>query len=203
MARHTDGGSSAPFPQDVEVEPIRRMEDIRAIKELLRDHPRNLLLFCLGINNAMRAGDLLRISVNHVRNLLPGQSVTIAERRSGRVNVLVLHRGAHEALQRHLSNLIPPPEPVNMYLFASQRGWTPLTTQRLDELVREWTRAVRLQGSYGAHTLRKTFGYVQRVFYGVGLDVLARRFNHDSPLVTARYLGLNTDLPSSPSLNEI
>jgi integrase len=189
-----------PHPQ---VEPIRRMEDIRAIKELLRDHPRNLLLFCLGINNGLRAGDLLRITVNQIRNVHPGQSATIVEKRSERENILVLHRGAHEALQRHLSNLAPPPEPGNMYLFASQPGWTPITTQRMDELVREWTRTVHLRGSYGAHTLRKTFGYVQRVFYGVGFDVLARRFNHDSPLVTARYLGLNGQVPPSPMLHEV
>jgi len=203
MTRRMDDGNSAQRHSRMEVEPIRRMEDISAIKELLRDHPRNLLLFSLGINNGLRAGDLLRVTVNEVRNLCPGQSVTIVEKRSGRENTLVLHRGAHEALERHLANLMPPPEPGNMYLFASQRGWTPLTTQRLDELVREWTRAAHLRGSYGAHTLRKTFGYVQRVFFGVGLDVLARRFNHDSPLVTARYLGLNADLPSSPLLNEI
>jgi integrase len=187
----------------MDVEPIRRIEDIRAIKELLHNRPRNLLLFTLGINNGLRAGDLLRVTVNHVRNLGPGESVAIREKRSRKENTLVLSREAHEALRRHLSDLPPPPEPTNMFLFASQRGWTPLKTQRLDELVREWARAADLRGNYGAHTLRKTFGYVQRVFYGVGFDVLARRFNHDSPSVTARYLGLNGDVPDSPSLTEI
>jgi len=35
------------------VDPIRRLEDVQAIKKLLSDNPRDLLLFTMGINNGL------------------------------------------------------------------------------------------------------------------------------------------------------
>jgi len=175
---------------ELAVEPLRTLEAVRSVKELLRDRPRDLLLFSLGINSSLRAGDLLRITVNGVRGAHCEQGIEVREKRSGGSVRVVLHPGVWAALCRYLEELAPPAPPVEMYLFASQPGWTPLTVQRLDELVREWTAAAGLRGEFGAHTLRKTFGYLQRTVYGVGFDVLAERFRHPSPQVTMRYLGL-------------
>jgi hypothetical protein len=44
--------------------------------------------------------------------------------------------------------------------------------------------------NYGAHSLRKTWGYIQRTVYGVGFEILCKRFNHSSPAITMRYLGI-------------
>jgi integrase len=180
-----------PGVSELTVDPLRTLGAVAAVKELLRDRPRDLLLFSLGINSALRAGDLLRITVNGVRQATCGETFKVREKRSGELAQVFLHPGLWAALQRHLAQLAPPPPPAEMYLFASQPGWTPLTVQRLDGLVREWTAAVGLQGRFGAHSLRKTFGYLQRTVYGVGFDVLAERFRHPSPQVTMRYLGLS------------
>jgi len=50
------------------VEPIRKLKDIKAIKKILADKPRDLLLFTLGINNGLRAGDLLKLKVFQVKD---------------------------------------------------------------------------------------------------------------------------------------
>ena len=52
------------------VEPIRDPKKILAIKKNLREEPdkRNYLLFCMGINLALRAGDLLKIKVSDILN---------------------------------------------------------------------------------------------------------------------------------------
>ena len=187
---------------ELRVEPIRSLEAIHAIKTLLAKSPRDLLLFTLGINNGVRAGDLLRITVNDVRNARPGEYLWIREKHGGGQIPLVVPWGPHLVLRLHLEQLDPPRAPANMYLFATEPGWTPLKTGELDRMVCLWTETIGLQGTFGAHTLRKTFGYIQRVCYGVGFDVLARRFNHHSPAVTARYLGLNS-VPDTPALREI
>ena len=70
-------------------------------------------------------------------------------------------------------------------------------------MMKTWTRAINLAGNYGTHTLRKTFGYIQRTKYGTGFEVLAKRFNHSSPAVTMRYLGLSSDEVNGILLNEI
>jgi len=38
----------------ITVEPIRKIEDIKSIKKLLSDRPRDHLLFTMGINNGLR-----------------------------------------------------------------------------------------------------------------------------------------------------
>ena len=52
--------------REIRVDPIRRSEDIQAIKQLLSGTPRDLLLFTMGINNGLRAGDLLMVKVKDV-----------------------------------------------------------------------------------------------------------------------------------------
>jgi len=79
----------------------------------------------------------------------------------------------------------------------------PLTIQSVNALIKKWTEEINLAGNYGAHTLRKTFGYIQRTEFGVGFEILAKRFNHTSPAVTMRYLGLTSDEVNEVLMNEI
>ena len=70
-----------------------------------------------------------------------------------------------------------------------------LQSQAVSKLVKKWTRAINLKGNYGAHTLRKTWGYIQRTMHGVGFEIICERYNHSSPAITMRYLGIqNRDL---------
>ena len=45
---------------------------IQSIKMLLASRPHDLRLFTLGINNGIRAGDLLRLKISHVKYAKPG-----------------------------------------------------------------------------------------------------------------------------------
>jgi len=184
----------------ITVDPIRRLADIKSIKKLIMDNPRNYLFFVLGINNGLRAGDLLKLKINDVRKLKPGQSIVIRESKTGKNNILMINKTVYKALQIFLkSALLDNGE----YLFASRKTKKPLTIQSVNALVKKWAREINLSGNYGAHTLRKTFGYIQRTEFGVGFEVLAKRFNHTSPAVTMRYLGLTSDEVNEVLMNEI
>lgn len=52
------------------VDPIRDIKDVKAIAKLLSDSPRDHLLFVMGVNNGLRAGDLLRLKVGDVKKLV-------------------------------------------------------------------------------------------------------------------------------------
>jgi integrase len=184
----------------ITVEPIRRLADIKSIKKLITDNPRNHLLFVLGINNGLRVGDLLKLKINDVRKLKPGQSIVIRESKTGKNNILMINKTVYKALRIFLENAgLDDGE----YLFASRKTKRPLTIQSVNALVKKWAREINLSGNYGAHTLRKTFGYIQRTEFGVGFEVLAKRFNHTSPAVTMRYLGLTSDEVNDVLMNEI
>ena len=184
----------------ITVEPIRRREDIQAISKLISDSPRDHLLFTLGINNGLRVIDLLRLTVKDVKHLKVGEYVQIKESKTGKTNILFINKSAYKSLQNYLSKMEPKD---SEYLFKSRKGEGPLQSQAASKLVKKWTRAINLQGNYGAHTLRKTFGYIQRTEFGVGFEILCRRYNHSSPSITMRYLGIQDKEVGAILLNDV
>ena len=155
----------------------------------------------MGINNGLRVGDLLRLKVKDVKSLKPGEFITIKENKTGKQNILMVNKLVHGALKNYLRKVGPEDED---YLFASRKTKAPLTIQAVNAMVKKWTRMIHLDhGNYGAHTLRKTFGFMQRTRFGVGFEVLAKRFNHSSPATTMRYLGLTYDEVNEVLMNEI
>jgi integrase len=187
--------------ENVTVDPIRDLKAIEAIKKLLASKPRDLLLFVMGINNGLRCGDLLRLKVGDVKNLKAGESITVKESKTGKTNILVINKSTFRALTRYLEAIKPADD--DDPLFPSRKGSAALTTGTVNGMVKAWTKAINLPGNFGAHSLRKTFGYVQRTLYGVGFEILAKRFNHSSPSITMRYLGLSSDEVVSILNNEI
>lgn len=186
----------------IEVEPIRKEKDIKAIIQLLSGHPRDHLLFVMGINNGIRAGDLLNIKVD-VQYLKPGQVHQITESKTKKKNVVVINKSVRKALDTYISSNTSQIE-NHHYLFRSRKGENaPLSVQAVHGLVKKWTQAINLKGNYGTHTLRKTWGYQQRTKYGVGFDVIAKRFNHSDPKTTMTYLGIEDKEVHSILMNEI
>ena len=118
----------------------------------------------------------------------PGQAIQIRESKTGKTNTLYINREVYKALRGHLeaSN-----HSDDDYLFQSRRGHQkPLTIMTVSRMIKEWCKTINLEGNYGAHSLRKTFGYIQRTKFGVGFELICKRFNHSSPSVTMRYLGI-------------
>ena len=187
----------------IEVEPIRREKDIKAIIQLLSGHPRDHLLFVMGINNGIRVGDLLNIKIGDVRYLKPGQVHQITESKTKKKNVVVINKSVRKALDTYFSNSTSQIA-NHHYLFRSRKGENfPLSVQAVHGLVKKWTQTINLKGNYGTHTLRKTWGYQQRTKYGVGFDVIAKRFNHSDPKTTMTYLGIEDKEVHSVLMNEI
>jgi len=183
------------------VDPIRKLKDIKSIVEMLKTSPRDHLLFVMGINNGLRAGDLLRLKVKDVQHLKPGEHITIKESKTGKNNILLVNKSVYKALRGFLDALKPE---SSDYLFKSRKGSNkPVTIQHVNYLLKKWTGAINLKGNFGAHSLRKTFGYIQRVEFGVGFDVIARRYNHTNPAVTMRYLGIEDKEVYGILMNEI
>ncbi len=184
----------------IAVSPIRKTKDIKAITKLLSDNPRDLLLFAMGINNGLRAGDLLKLKIEQVNNCKIGNTLTIQESKTGKKNILVINKSVHKILRNFLDIFKPDNDD---FLFKSRKGNNALTIQSVNRLVKKWTKAINLKENYGAHTLRKTWGYHQRVTYGVGFEIISKRFNHSNPAITMRYLGIEDKEVHATLMNEI
>lgn len=174
----------------ITVDPIRDTSHVKAIRKMLADNPRDHLLFVMGVNNGLRVGDLLKLKVGQVRGLKRAACVEIFEGKTGKRNVLVINGLVEKALKHYFAQMDVDD---NAYLFASRKGQNrPITIQTVNRLIKQWTKAINLKGNYGAHSLRKTWGYLQRTKKGVGFEIIAKRFNHSSPSVTMRYLGIQS-----------
>jgi integrase len=196
-------GQNANHPKKgdrITVEPIKKIEDIKAISRLTSANPRDHLLFLMGVNNGLRAADLIKLRVKDVHYMKVGDTLTIKESKTKKDNILVVNKTVHKALKAYLDEVRPDDDD---YLFASRKGNSHLQSQAVSKLVKKWTRAINLKGNYGAHTLRKTWGYIQRTVHGVGFEIICKRYNHSSPAITMRYLGIQDREVHSTLMNEI
>jgi len=184
----------------ITVDPIRRVKDIQAISKLLSDSPRNHLLFVMGVNNGLRTGDLLNLYAGQLYDAKVGDTITIVEGKTHKTNILVVNKTIHKSLQNYFEKLKPK---LADYLFTSRKGEKAITVQCVNNMVKKWTQMINLKGNYGAHSLRKTWGYIQRTIYGVGFEVLCKRFNHSSPAITMRYLGIEDKEVQNILMNEV
>ncbi len=183
----------------ISVQPIRNIKDIKKIKRKLKDNPRDLLLFTIGINNGLRISDLLRLKIKDVIDLEPGETLRIKEQKTKKPNILMINKEVHRTLQSYLRSSGYDKED---YLFKSKKGDNkPIGKSYVNQMMKVWTKGMK--GNYGSHTLRKTFGYIQRKEFGVGFDILCKRFGHSSPSITMRYLGIEDKEVNGILLNEI
>ena len=184
----------------ISVSPIRKIKDIKKIKRKLKDNPRDLLLFTMGINNGLRISDLLSLKVEDVKDLEIGETLEIKEGKTGKKNVLMVNGEVKKVLDRYIDVVSPGDKD---FLFKSRNGKNkPLTRETICKKMKEWTKGMK-GNNYGTHTLRKTFGYIQRKEYGVGFEILCKRFGHSNPSITMRYLGIEDKEVNGILLNEI
>ena len=174
---HPKKGSST------KVEPIKSKKHIQTIKKLLSDKPLDYALFVIGINTNLRASDLLRIKVGQVRGLPVNGEIVLNEQKTRKERRINLNKACIEAVERLLASREYSDKD---YLFIGQRGR--LTVPTVNAKVKSWCRAINLKGNYGSHSLRKTWGYHQRVTFGTDLPRLMVCFNHSTQKQTLDYL---------------
>jgi len=170
------------------VEPIRDPQKLTAIKNRLRrQSPRYYAFFVLGINTALRPGDLLRLRAGDVYDEAGNVKTYLYVRaeKTGKVHRIKLNGASREALEFlwQREGTFEPEE--RLFPWTRGHAW---------RLVNRWCREVGLtEGSYGGHTLRKTWGYMARKYHGVPIELIQTKLGHSTPAVTRRYIGITDD----------
>lgn len=194
------GNPNHPKPgSQIKVDPIKDLKAIKTIKTLLKDKPRDLCLFVMGINTNLRASDLLQVTAGMVRGCRPGDEIELKERKTGKARRITLNKAVVDAVQGLLASRDYQDGEA---LLVSQKG-DALRVESVHRLVKGWCSTIGLKGNYGSHTLRKTFGYHQRVTFGVSLPELMVVFNHSSQSETLNYLCVQPEELKAVYLNEL
>lgn len=185
----------------IKVEPIKDMKNIKAIKRLLADKPRDLAMFTLGINTNLRASDILKTTVGMVRNVKQEEHFSIRETKTGKDKQVTVNKTVYDAIQALLATM--PVAGDQEPLFQSRKGKQALGVPYLNSLVKSWCAEINLTGNYGSHTLRKTFGYMHRTVNKTELPTLMQMFNHSSQKQTLDYLCIQPEEIKSAYLFEL
>ena len=155
---------------------------------MLHDEPRNLCLFTVGINVAFRANELIALDIDHVEHLKPGDVLDTKQRKTQTYRQVILNETAYNSIQIWLA---VRPESESRALFVGQRGR--LTTPSVHRLVKFWCKNVGLRGNYGSHSLRKTWGYMQRKYGKASETLISEAYGHASVKQTRAYLGIQSE----------
>jgi len=181
------------------VEPIRDRKKIAQIKNQLRGQRRyrDLLLFVVGINTALRISDLLELRVEH---FLDDQKrikrrFWIKEQKRGKRQEVVVNDSIQEALDEYLVVYPHISSANDHFIFFNTRAnsyMQPIRRGQAWKVITTICQQVGLQGNFGTHSLRKTWGYHARM-QGVDLALIMHKLNHESIAYTKRYLGITDD----------
>ena len=165
------------------VEPIRSKSDIKKVEKILSRNPRDLLLFSIGTNCGLRISDILRLNVGDVRNRT---HIQIVEKKTGKFKKFPINAKLKPMIDEFIKG-----KRNNEPLFTSVRK------NRFDRttayyVIKDACVEAGLQERVGTHTMRKTFGYHH---YQQFKDVvmLQKIFNHSTPQITLRYIGVEQD----------
>jgi integrase len=166
------------------VEPIRDKSKIKAMVDFLnKRNERDGVLFELGIHTGLRISDLLQLKKKDVK----GSHIVVKEIKTKKTKRVVIVPQLKKVLQKYIRDMKD-----NDYLFTG-RGThgKPITRVRAYKILREAANECGLN-NIGTHTMRKTFGFH---FYNMNKDIamLQELFNHSSPYITLRYIGVHQD----------
>ena len=171
------------------VEPIRDVESINAIKDILKKHSkRDLLLFVLGINTGIRISDLLSLKVEDVWDEKGiKEFLYLKETNSGETKACYLNNNVQQALEDYLNS---HDFLGSDYLFKSKKNNLPITRQQAYRIINTAAKEVGIPGKIGTHTLRKTFGY-HAYRKGIAISILMGIYHHHTSSETLRYIGID------------
>ena len=149
------------------VEPIRDRKKISQIKNLLRgqNRYRDLLLFVVGINTALRISDLLKLQINQFldENGRIKNRFWIKEQKRGKRHEIAFNQSMKEALVEYLEAYPFVLKDTRSYLFFNPRTRESIKRGQAWKFITNICKEVGLRGNYGTHSLRKSWGYHARM----------------------------------------
>lgn len=172
------------------VEPIKKTSDINRLIQYLKEKDyKYCVIFIIGIYSGLRISDILNLNIRDVENKT---EIEVREKKTKKYKKFPLNVICQKYIKewlkiRKTQVAFDSKEP----LFVGKKHC------RLDrsQVWRTFVKACSelcLDGNYGTHTMRKTFGYhhYQR-FHDIAM--LQKIFNHSTPQITLRYIGVEQE----------
>ena len=172
------------------VEPIKNREQVRAVEEYLAEKSkRNQLIWVFGVNTGLRVSDILGLNVSDIKNK---NYVEIIEKKTQKYKKFPLNNKLCRLIKEYL-DIREKQVSLNedQPLFIGKKHCR-LDRSQAYRFLNKACKDVGIEANIGTHSMRKTFGYF---FYKQFNDIalLQKIFNHSSPAITLRYIGIDQE----------
>lgn len=180
------------------VQPIRDKKVLEEFKRLLRlRNYKYYIMTVIGLNTGLRISDILKLKVDGIL----GTHITIKEQKTGKYKRFLINDNLRNELDRYIkqANLTK-----DNYLIPSNKRDKNGNEKSISRVqAYNILKSVGDQlgiNNIGTHTLRKTFGYFYYQQYK-DIATLQKIFNHSSPSITLKYIGITDDIIDSTISN--
>lgn len=166
------------------VEPIRNKKDVEKVEKLLfKQNKRDHLIFIIGTNCGLRISDIVALNVEDVRNK---NYIQIVEKKTNKFKKFPINAKLKPVIADFIKGRRDK-EPLFKSYWGKRYGR--ITAYYM---LKDACKRAGLEEKIGTHSMRKTFGYHHyKKFKDVVL--LQKIFNHSSPQITLRYIGIEQD----------
>ncbi len=173
------------------VEPVRDKVKIKQMYHYLSGkNPKYGLLLKFGLNTGLRISDILPIRVKDIFNGSGElhEYLILTEKKTGKEKKIKVNNALRKALQAYVKseNLLP-----ECCIFSSRKG-SYFGRVQAYRVLKEAAEIVGIE-NFGTHSLRKTWGYWTYKVSRYNIGLIMDTFNHSSPSITLRYIGVNQD----------
>lgn len=149
---------------------------------------RNNLLFIIGLNSALRIGDILNLTWE---NLLSGDRFIIKESKTKKFNNKFINNDIVSAVEKYKTALSE-----YEITYADTDKVFDITSQNFIKVLKRAGKMCGFTENIGTHTMRKTFSYwylMNNKGNSRALTVLCSLLNHSEERVTLNYAGISLD----------
>lgn len=171
--------------QIMTVEPIKSKQDIINMVHWFysKGYEKYAIIFWFGVSSGLRVSDILGLKVGDVYGKT---RIIMREQKTGKLKEFPLNEKLQELLWDYARG-----RAEDEWLFEG-RGHRRLDRSQVYKRLQEARDALKIDCHIGTHTMRKTFGYHSYRQYN-DITILQVIYNHTSPEVTKRYIGITQD----------
>lgn len=167
------------------VEPVKDLDTLENMCRYLKENnPRDYILFYLGIYTGLRISDILKFKI---RDLKGKNQIKLRETKTGKEKFIPINPVLKKELEKYFENKDP-----DDFIIKSRQGYNkPISRTRAYYILDKLGKRFNIN-NLATHSMRKTFGYH---YYNKTKDIALLQiiFNHSSPSVTLRYIGIEQD----------
>jgi len=192
-----------------EVYPLKKKEDIEAIKQYYRDKidsltndedkqiaARDLLIFIFGINCGLRMSDILKLKWSDLlnRNKTYKDAVRIIEKKTDKFKNFYLNTSCKNAFDNYTDRFNIERDLDSYIFFSREKNFIDVNTFSIS--LKKAAIQCGIQFNVATHTCRKTWAYNQIMAHqndAYFMAHLMRLLNHSSISATLRYAGLEDE----------